>query len=67
MRCVLIDDIRHKVCPHCDASFMYDQEFNTYNVFDDKGNATLMVECPKCRKSSKDEFSESLMRRINNT
>lgn len=66
MKCVLTDNIRYKVCPRCETQFIYEQEFNTYNTFDRNGNATLMVQCPHCKESSKDEFSESLKRRLNN-
>lgn len=65
MKCIVTDSIRYKVCPRCETCFIYDEEFNTYNTFDSRGNATLMVECPHCRESSRNDFSESLKRRIN--
>ena len=62
MKQLLKDNIKYKSCPHCETSFIYDFNLDTYEVFGPRGcaDAVRMVECPVCHKSSKEEYSSTL-------
>lgn len=62
MKIIIDDNIKLKTCPNCYTQFMYNVNEDSYEVFGRKGCADTvrMVECPKCHKSSEEQYLTTL-------